>query len=609
MQSRTFLCIAAGAHSIKMGQFQLSEHLKLTGFGTRVLARQRGGEEGSAFKQALEELLQQFKGRSASLAVSSSLVFSKVLKLPSVDNSKLRQMIPYEAQQNIPFPIDEAVWDYQILSSAASGELEILMAAAKVDTIENTFRAAEGTGLRLDIVDASTTALHNAFRFNYPDVDGCVALLDIGGKTSNLLIFDNGRFFARTIALGANTITSELMAEAKLSFGDAEKLKMEEGFVGLGGAYEEPENPREACLVKVARQFMTRLHIQVNQTFQSYRTQQGGAAPMHLFLAGGGSGLPFTAEFFEEKLGTPVKYFNPFRRIEVDSTIAEIGKEAHCFGEVVGLALRKLAHCPLEINLIPKSIRAKQEFARRRPFIAGAVGALGLFMALYAIFLAEISQIKREALAQIAPKVAKLKARMAELQTEQDAIAKGKSELNILSGHLQEKYAWADRLTEMRQILIDSEKSAEQGTGKSAGVWIERLSLAETVPTEEEEVEPTPPSYFYEFLRRDPTLAKRLFLPEQLNSVLNGQVVNPEKQPKEGGSPAVFATFRAVNLNSAAHPADNGGLAYLVEQRFKSSPLFNKDETKLRSFQPEEEGEVTFTFDMQLKPNAGGKLQ
>src|SRR4029077_9279106 len=108
---------------------------------------------------------------------------------------------------------------------------------------------------------------------------------------------------------------------SKLPFADAELKKISEGFVSLGGAYEEPENPNQAAISKIARQVMTRLHIQVNQTVQFYRGQQGGSAPVRLFLSGGAAIMPYTAQFFSEKLNVPVEYFNPFRNVQIDPSV------------------------------------------------------------------------------------------------------------------------------------------------------------------------------------------------------------------------------------------------------------------------------------------------
>ena len=169
--------------------------------------------------------------------------------------------------------------------------------------------------LQLQLCDASPAALCNAFRYNYGDLEDCTMLLDIGAKTSNLLFFEKGKVFSRSINLGANAITQDFANEAKLKFEVAEQIKIAEGFVSLGGAYEEPENPNQAAISKIARQFMTKLHIQVNQTMQFYRGQQGGAAPQRLFLSGGACIMPYTAQFFAEKLTTQVHPARVFQSV------------------------------------------------------------------------------------------------------------------------------------------------------------------------------------------------------------------------------------------------------------------------------------------------------
>jgi type IV pilus assembly protein PilM len=237
----------------------------------------------------LTELLgeKSYAARQVNACAPGFHVFSKFVKLPPVDTSKVTQIIRYEAQQNVPFPLDEVVWDYQILGTSATNELEVLLVAVKSEIVEGLFRVAEGAGLRMKLVDASPAALCNAFRYNYGDLEGCTMLLDIGAKTSNLLFFEKGKVYSRSINIGANSITQDFANEAKLKFAEAEAIKKEKGSVSLGGAYEEPEDPQAAAIAKIARQVMTRLHIQVNQTIQFFRGQQGGSAPQRLFLPAG----------------------------------------------------------------------------------------------------------------------------------------------------------------------------------------------------------------------------------------------------------------------------------------------------------------------------------
>src|SRR5216684_6989837 len=292
LNAKSFLAIDFGAVNLKIAEFEINDEggLLLKQYGLKSLG-QEGTQESTreaAMTLALPELLSEkgFGSRVINLCAPGFHTFSKFVKLPPVDTSKVTQIIQYEAQQNVPFPLAEVVWDYQILGSTPGGELEVLLVAIKADIVEGLFRVTESAGLHLLLADVSPAALCNAFRYNYGDLEDCTMLLDIGAKTSTLLFFEKGKVFSRSINLGANSITQDFANESKLKFDVAEKLKIDEGFVSLGGAYEEPENPHQAAISKIARQFMTRLHIQVNQTMQFYRGQQGGSAPQRLFLSG-----------------------------------------------------------------------------------------------------------------------------------------------------------------------------------------------------------------------------------------------------------------------------------------------------------------------------------
>src|SRR6202167_578003 len=394
LNSKSFLAVDFGAGSLKLAEFEPNEAggLRLKQYGIKALGLE-GAQESTreaAMQKALQELLAEksYGSRQVNACAPGFHVFSKFVKLPPVDTSKVTQIIRYEAQQNVPFPLDEVVWDYQILGSAPTGELEVLLVAIKSEIVEGLFRVAAEAKLNLQLCDASPAALCNAFRYNYGELEDCTMLLDIGAKTSNLLFFEKGKVFSRSINLGANAITQDFANEAKLKFEEAEKIKITEGFVSLGGAYEEPENPNQAAISKIARQFMTRLHIQVNQTIQFYRGQQGGAAPQRLFLSGGASIMPYTAQFFAEKLNIPVEYFNPFHNVQIDPAVnlEDLSRVAHSLGEIVGLGLRNLANCPVEMNLMPDSTLRWQAFNQKKPYfiatvffmalVAGAVGLL-----------------------------------------------------------------------------------------------------------------------------------------------------------------------------------------------------------------------------------------
>lgn len=484
LNKKSFLVVDFGATNLKLAEFELTEAggLSLRQYGFKSLG-QDGTQEATreaAMLKGLQEALAEksYNARNVNICAPGYHTFSKFVKLPPVDTSKVTQIIQYEAQQNVPFPLEEVVWDYQILGAAPSGELEVLLVAIKSDIVEGLFKTAEKAGLRLQLVDVSPAALCNSFRYNYGDLEGCTMLLDIGAKTSNLLFFEKGNVYSRGINIGAYAITLDFAKESKLGYDEAERLKIEEGFVSLGGAYEEPENPHQAAISKIARQVLTRLHIQVNQTIQFYRGQQGGSPPDRLFLSGGATSMPYTAQFFSEKLNLPVEYFNPLRNLQIDDSLPreELAKVAHSLGETVGLGLRNLAHCPVELNLMPKSSLKRQEFNQKKPYLVASVFCLILVVFAFGWFYGRVADEKQKALDQLKPTVDQLKR---DDQKTKDGVASLKriqGEADLYFEWMEERDLWGSLLTTFRNALIAVEEKKEREFNTKTGVWIERLT-------------------------------------------------------------------------------------------------------------------------------------
>jgi hypothetical protein len=295
-----------------------------------------------------------------------------------------------------------------------------------------------------------------------------------------LLFFEKGKVFSRSINLGANSITQDFASESKKKFDDADKIKIEEGFVSLGGAYEEPENQNQAAISKIARQFMTRLHIQVNQTMQFYRGQQGGSAPLRLFLSGGASVMPYTAQFFAEKLNVPVEYFNPFRNVQIDPSVnlEDLSRVAHSLGEVVGLGLRNLAHCPVELNLIPESTRRMQSFNEKKPYLVATVFSLVAIVFVMGFLYQKLADVKKDELEQhVKPILEPLKVKEAAFDRAYQSFTATTNEMGRLAMWMGERYYWGDVLSELRQILMRAETASQAkiGADNGVGVWIEQF--------------------------------------------------------------------------------------------------------------------------------------
>jgi len=606
LTSKSFLAVDFGAANLKVAEFEITDAggLLLKEYGLRSLG-QEGGQEAArdtVTQRALQELLAEkaYGSKNLNICAPGFHTFSKFVKLPPVDTSKVTQIIQYEAQQNVPFPLEEVVWDYQILGATANGELEVFLVAIKADIVEGLFRSAEGAGLRLQLVDVSPAALCNAFRYNYNDLEGCTMLLDIGAKTSNLLFFDKESVYSRGINIGANAITLDFAKEARLALAEAERLKIEEGFVSLGGAYEEPDNPNQAAISKIARQVMTRLHIQVNQTIQFYRGQQGGTAPQRLFLSGGAAIMPYTAQFFSEKLNLPVDYFNPLRNIQFDPQVnlEELAKVAHCFGEVVGLGLRNLAHCPIELNLMPKSSVKQQQWRQKQPYVIAAVFCLILIVFAFGWFYDKVATVKTRALDSLKQQVDPMQSSAQAMTSEMDRLHAAQSQLEQYTGWIEDRFYWSTVLSKLKESLVTAEKDHEQSLkvkDAKSGVWIEKLQPYAPCP---------------------------IFTGVALVNVSTNTPAEGGAQPlvrpggrkgarsaaalSSGGTGGceismIVLTCRGVDLTHLA-PAANSQLAYALEQALKKqTDVFDPAGTTLSPQINAEEGKFTFSFDVTVK--------
>ena len=631
LNSKSFLTVDFGAGSLKLAEFEVNEAggLRLKQYGFRSLGAEGSKEETreAAMQKALQELLAEkgLRAKSVNVCAPGFHVFSKFVKLPPVEQSKVTQIIQYEAQQNVPFPLAEVVWDYQILGTTAGGELEVLLVAIKSDIVEGLFRVAEASGLRLQLADVSPAALCNAFRYNYGDLEDCTMLLDIGAKTSNLLFFEKGKVYSRSINLGANSITQDFANESKLPFNEAEKKKISEGFVSLGGAYEEPENAHQAAISKIARQFMTRLHIQVNQTMQFYRGQQGGSAPQRLFLSGGASVMPYTAQFFAEKLNLPVEYFNPLRNVQIDPAInlEELARVAHSLGEVVGLGLRNLAQCPVELNLMPVSTLKRVEFNKKKPYLIATLFSLvAVVFAAGWLFdqLADVNKVEMDKLQQeITPLEARKTKFEKALADKKNALAQSEQ----MGSWLEGRYYWGDVLAELHTIMIQAESDTSAKLHTATGVWVDKFTsdndaasqVTLDVPAASAAATGMNVNNAAWMARYGPRRGATAPAPVAADGApapaADGAPAPTvaDKKPAKKAATNEVETFtmvcRAVDVTATGGATAKADMAYAVQSVMKENPMFDKEGTQLSNAGISEPdaatGTFTFTVNVKLK--------
>jgi type IV pilus assembly protein PilM len=325
------------------------------------------------------------KSGFCSLCLGGPAVFTRVIKLPLSDPAQVEQMVGFEAQQAVP-AIEEACWDFQVFPPGQTGaaELEALIVAMKRETVTETMAAASAAGMKTDMVDLAPTALINAFRYQYPEVESCTLVLEIGARATNILLIEGKKIFCRVVPLGGASVTQAIAADLQESFAGAEVLKKAKGFVHPGGSYEEPIDEQAARISKLARGVMTRLHTEVERSITFYRSQQAGGRPTRVLLAGGGAALGLTDLFFRDKLKVPVEYFQSFRRIAIGPGVnrAEIGKNFPSWANLVGAGLRALPDSPCKINILGSELKAAAKRTKDLPAMVAAGIGLGLILLL-----------------------------------------------------------------------------------------------------------------------------------------------------------------------------------------------------------------------------------
>lgn len=458
---KSILTLDLGTQTVSLAEFQSNAQ------GGLVLANHRSTElladpAADATRQAQARIAvgemaatAGYKGRTINYAIASQAVFTRFVKLPSVGESQVDQIVTFEAQQNVPYPINEVVWDYQLVEGNDPSQVEVVIVAIKSDLLDEINTSVEEAGLKTALVDVAPMAVYNAFRYNYADLEGCSLIVDLGGRTTNLIFIEPHKIFSRSISTGGNSITAAIAKDLDESFGAAEERKKKDGFVSLGGAYAEPDDPEVGRVSKVIRNTMTRLHAEISRSISFYRSQQGGGQPQRVFLAGGSASLPYMREFFQEKFSMPVEFFNPLRNVTVAPSLdlEDIGRQAHTMGEMVGLALRGISACPMELNLRPPSVVRRHEMASRTPAMVLAGVCLLLTLAAFYLYYDRAATATLAATEIVAEKVGVLKP----IEAKMNAISAAVKEQGITATPLlqavRERDYWAEVISDINARL------------------------------------------------------------------------------------------------------------------------------------------------------------
>jgi len=265
----------------------------------------------------------------------------KRIALPAQSADELAETIRWEAEQYIPFDINEVHLDYQILQDqSVDGQMDVLLVAAKKDLIDDYISVVTEAGLNLMIMDVDAFAIGNMYEHNYEtSEDRAVALVNIGASVININVLA-GRvpIFTRDITSGGNHYTEEIQKALGVSFEEAEQIK-------VGGSSESNKDVVPQEVEGAMREVSETMLGEIQRSLEFYRATTSNTPIGKVVLSGGSAHVPGLEKLFEERIEVPFEIANPFHRIEVSTSalneerLRELGP---ALGVAVGLGLRRL---------------------------------------------------------------------------------------------------------------------------------------------------------------------------------------------------------------------------------------------------------------------------
>lgn len=291
--------------------------------------------------EAIKKLISEanIKVKNATIAVSghSSVIIKRVV-LPQMTEEELSESIKFEAEQYIPFDIEDVNLDFQILGQRQEeDQMDVLIVAVKKDKINEYVSLVREVGLNPVVVDVDAFALQNMYEINYGIAENeNIALVNIGASTININILKGVvSSFTRDSSIGSNLHTEALQREFAISYEDAERLKYGEAVKGVS------QEKAVSVLTAVSEEIIG----EISRSFEYFRNSSSESVYIHeIILSGGGSLIRDFAPLLSERIGVGVRIVEPFKNIRIPDTfdkgyLKEVGP---IVAVATGLALRRV---------------------------------------------------------------------------------------------------------------------------------------------------------------------------------------------------------------------------------------------------------------------------
>ena len=296
----------------------------------------------SAIADAIREAIAKSgsKAKHAAAAVSGHSVIVKKITVPAMTAAELEESIRWEAEQYIPFDVNEVNLDFEILQAGdAERPMEVLLVAAKKDLIDDYVNLISEAGLTPSVIDVAGFAVENAFETNYgASADEVIAIVNIGAQTSTINVLANGvPAFTRDVAAGGNQYTAEIQRALTVAFDEAERIK-----TGERGPESQDVVPQE--VEQAMRAVTNNLVGEIARSLDFFSATAADMRIQRVYLAGGSSRVSGLEAAFKERTGLEIELMNPLARMMPSNRFESefLDQVGPSLGVGIGLAMRKV---------------------------------------------------------------------------------------------------------------------------------------------------------------------------------------------------------------------------------------------------------------------------
>ena len=313
--SQLVVGVDIGSHSVKVCQLKRADKAySIVTLGSAILPE--GAVDDGALVEpevvapAISNLFKnlKIKNKKVGISISGYSVIVKKVNLAVMSEKEMEDHIMTEAEQYIPFDIQDVYIDFQDLKTNKDGyeRTDVMLVAAKKEIVDDYLKMLESIGLQATIVDIDGFALENTYEYNTPKSDN-VALIDIGASKMNINIISKGMsVVARDIVVGSRQLTERIMGEFDLEFEEAEALKL-----GV-----TPPDDKEKELQEIYSSVCTQWIFEIKKAIDLYHSNFSDAPLSKLVLSGGGSKVEGLIDYLNQETNIKVERFNPFTNMK-----------------------------------------------------------------------------------------------------------------------------------------------------------------------------------------------------------------------------------------------------------------------------------------------------